>query len=101
MVAGVMRRGQEPRTSVIDLEMAEETLQEIDREAVAADFAVHASALVVPPSSLHAAARVARASGRVKASLVMSDPLGTEVEGQGRSAAPKRPVTRRRTCQPG
>ena len=45
IVAGVMRRGQEPRTSVIDLEMAEETLQEIDREAVAADFAVHASAV--------------------------------------------------------
>ena len=38
IVAGVMRRGQEPRTSVIDLEMAEETLQEIDREAVATNM---------------------------------------------------------------
>lgn len=45
LVAVVMRCGREPQASVIDLDMAEETLQEIDREAVAADFAVHASAV--------------------------------------------------------
>lgn len=45
IIAVVMRRGQELQASVIDLQMDEETLQEIDREAVAADFAVHASAV--------------------------------------------------------
>ena len=44
-LVAAMRRGQEPRASVVDLELDEETLQEIDREAVAADFAVHASAV--------------------------------------------------------
>ena len=45
LVAVVLRRSQKPRASGINLEMDEETLQEIDREAVAADFAVHASAV--------------------------------------------------------
>ena len=38
-------RRQEPQASAVDLEMNEEALQEIDRQAVTADFAVHASAV--------------------------------------------------------
>lgn len=45
LVAVVACRRQEPQASVVDLEIGEETLQEIDREAVAADFAAHASAV--------------------------------------------------------
>lgn len=43
--AVVTCRRQRQQASVIDLELDEETLQEIDREAVAADFAAHASAV--------------------------------------------------------
>lgn len=45
LVAVVTCRRQEPQASVVDLESGEETLQEIDREAVAADFAATASAV--------------------------------------------------------
>lgn len=45
LVAVVTCRCQGRQVSVVDLEIDEETLQEIDREAVAADFAAHASAV--------------------------------------------------------
>ncbi|MBZ5736073.1 hypothetical protein K8Z61_16380 [Nocardioides sp. TRM66260-LWL] len=45
LVAVVTCRRQGQQASVIELDLDEETLQEIDREAVAADFAAHASAV--------------------------------------------------------